>query len=96
MSTVLGKLIIYTTPGLLLGFVLGYLAKTYMDEEKAEQARLFAYMLITMWMYLVMMQAGSVIVESLPKVKVPYAVHALVAVPIGYVFDVDIQNIWAS
>jgi len=94
MSTVLAKLVIYTAPGLLLGFVGGYLTKTYMSQKQAEQARLFAYMIITMWMYLVMMQAGSVLIDSLPKVKVPYAVHALAAVPIGYVFDVDIQNIW--
>jgi len=94
MSTVLAKLIIYTAPGLLLGFVGGYLTKTYMSEKQAQQARLFAYMIIVMWMYLVMMQTGSMIAESLPKVKVPWAVHALAAVPIGYVFDVDIQEIW--
>lgn len=94
MSTVLAKLIIFTAPGLLLGFICGYCTKTYMSQERTQQARLFAYMIILMWMYLVMMQAGSVLVEPLPKVKVPWAVHALAAVPIGYVFDVDIQNIW--
>jgi len=94
MSTVLAKFIIYTAPGLLLGFVAGYLTKTYMSERRAKQARFFAYMIITMWMYLVMMQVGSVLVLDLPKVEVPWAVHALAAVPIGYVFDVDIQEIW--
>jgi len=71
-------------------FALGYSTARFFDQDRLDQAKMFAYIITMMWVFLVVMGTLS------SEVEVARLVHVLAALPLSYIFGVDFKNIWKS